>query len=59
LVRGEREGTWIRVGAWKLKVRICGVDVNEGNVADVAKRWSEYNMWEIGETWKIEKVTLI
>jgi hypothetical protein len=59
LVRGEREGTWLRVGAWKLKVRICGVGVNGENMADVAKRWREYDMWEVGGTWRMEKVTLV
>ena len=61
LVRGEREGTWRRVGAWKLKIRITGMDVHDGNVRDVAERWRGYKMCNFGngEKWWMEGVTLV
>jgi hypothetical protein len=59
LVRGEREGTWRRVGAWKLKIKIFDIHVSEENIKDVAKRWRKYRLWTIGEMWKMEEVTLI
>jgi hypothetical protein len=59
LVREEREGTWRRVGAWKLKIKIFDIHVSEDNIKDVAERWNKYRMWTIGETWKMEKVTLL
>jgi hypothetical protein len=55
LVRGEREGTWMRV----VKIKICGADVDGEHVADVARRWREYDVWEVGGAWKMERVTLV
>ena len=51
LVRAEEEGTWMRVGVWRLKVRIGGVGVGEeeGGVQGVAERWGRHELtgnWE-------------
>ncbi|KAF2825591.1 HET-domain-containing protein [Ophiobolus disseminans] len=61
LVRGERRGTWRRVGAWKLKVKITGMEIHDGNVRHVAERWSGYKLWDVeeGEKWWMDRVTLI
>ncbi|KAI8931875.1 hypothetical protein NX059_010779 [Plenodomus lindquistii] len=50
LVRSEEEeGTWKRVGVWKLKVKIWGVGVEEGSVRGVAERWRGYEI--VGGSW--------
>jgi hypothetical protein len=59
LVRGEQEGTWKRVGAWKLRIKISDVEVNETNVKEVAERWKKYSTWTIDSAWRYERVTLI
>jgi hypothetical protein len=59
LVRGSREGTWRRVGMWKLRIKIFDVDVGEKNVGDVAERWRKYGMWSAGEAWRMERVSLV
>ncbi|KAH7384077.1 heterokaryon incompatibility protein-domain-containing protein [Phaeosphaeria sp. MPI-PUGE-AT-0046c] len=59
LMRAEEEGTWRRVGAWKLRIKICGVHVEEGNLRDVAKRWTGYGMFGAGEGWGMERVVLV
>ncbi|KAF2025181.1 HET-domain-containing protein [Setomelanomma holmii] len=55
ITRTERPGHWKRVGAWKLKIKIKGVEVNEGCVDDVAKRWKKYRLTS---DWTKEQVTL-
>ena len=57
LVPGEKENTWKRVGAWKLKMRVCDVEVNKENMKDVAARWKEYRF--VSTKWKTETLTLV
>lgn len=60
LVRAGEEGTWKRVGAWKLRIKVCGVQVDSDNVRDVAGRWMEYSICEVGERgWTMERIVLI
>jgi hypothetical protein len=59
LVRGAREGTWLRVGLWKLRIKIFGVDVRLHNIREVADRWARHGMWSAGESWRMERVSLI
>jgi hypothetical protein len=60
LVRGSREGTWLRIGLWKLRIKMFGVDVHLQNIRDVAARWARYEMWSAeGEAWRMERVSLI
>ncbi|KAH7377838.1 heterokaryon incompatibility protein-domain-containing protein [Pyrenochaeta sp. MPI-SDFR-AT-0127] len=56
LVPGLQTGTWVRVGAWKLKLKISNVPVNAENMASVARRWRSYAV--VSAKWSIETVTL-
>ncbi|KAH7067655.1 heterokaryon incompatibility protein-domain-containing protein [Paraphoma chrysanthemicola] len=55
-VKGLR-GVWARTGAWKLLVKICGVDVSEESINAVAERWRRHDVR--GEGWLLEKITLV
>ncbi|KAF1831932.1 HET-domain-containing protein [Decorospora gaudefroyi] len=57
LVPGPERGTWMRVGVWKLKLRISGVPVTSGNMAQVARRWREYVF--VSKKWSKETITLV
>ncbi|KAF1921609.1 heterokaryon incompatibility protein-domain-containing protein [Ampelomyces quisqualis] len=59
LVRAEKVGTWRRVGAWKLTIKISGVEATPENIQDTAARWKKYRIWTIGEAWQMETVTLV
>jgi hypothetical protein len=60
LKRAEEPGTWSRVGAWKLRIKVSGVQVDEGNLVGVAERWREHTVLEAGEGgWMMEHVVLI
>ncbi len=56
LVGGEKEDTWKRIGAWKLKLRICNVDVTTENLKDVARRWKKYQF--MSKSWREELLVL-
>jgi hypothetical protein len=51
------EGGWKRVGAWKLLVKVSGVDLTEENIKLVAERWRVYDVR--GQGWLNERVTLV
>lgn len=60
LKRAEEAGTWSRVGAWRLRIKVSRVKVDEGNLVDVAERWREYRVLEAGEGgWAMERVVLV
>jgi len=59
LVRVPERGAWKRVGAWKLSIKICGVDVDSENAGDVARRWKKYRTWEVGRHWTMENVAMV
>lgn len=56
LVPGEQAGTWVRVGAWKLRLKIKNIPVNPENMASVAQRWRQYSV--ISAKWNIGSITL-
>ena len=57
LVEGVEVGTWRRVGAWKLKLRVAGIPVDGDNKAVVARRWREYRI--VSDQWRNEDVILV
>lgn len=57
LVCGAEKNTWKRVGVWKLKVTVENIDVHQGNIKEVAKRWSEYELLSVD--WKMGRITLV
>ncbi|KAL6709181.1 hypothetical protein ACN47E_001997 [Coniothyrium glycines] len=52
----ERE-TWKRVGAWRLNMRISGVDVKIGDAAAVGRRWRAHHI--VSDKWQLESVVLV
>tara|TARA_R110002003_G_scaffold806_1_gene21507 strand:+ start:1304 stop:2917 length:1614 start_codon:yes stop_codon:yes gene_type:complete len=56
LTQSEHLGCLKRVGAWKLKIRIRGVEVKEGRVASVAERWGRYRLTS---NWNEEEIILV
>jgi hypothetical protein len=57
LVPGGREGTWSRVGVWKLRVNVVGVGVDAQNIAEVAKRWRGVSV--LSWKWQYVLITLV
>lgn len=57
LTPADTEGTWRRVGAWRLNIKVEGVPVDRENIAAVAKRWKEYPF--ISSEWEIKQLTLV
>lgn len=61
LVRGQRKGTWKRVGAWKSRAKITGMDIHDGNLRDVARRWRKHTLWDTSDRgkWSLKRLTLV
>lgn len=57
LTPGKEEGTWRRVGVWKLKLSIINVPVTNENMAEVAKRWREYDT--LSSKWSYASIVLV
>ncbi|KAI4953975.1 hypothetical protein J4E91_001684 [Alternaria rosae] len=57
LVPGSKEGTWKRVGVWKLRVNIVGVGVEGGNIGDVARKWAKVSV--LSGKWNGVLITLV
>ncbi|KAI4630134.1 hypothetical protein J4E80_001067 [Alternaria sp. BMP 0032] len=57
LAPGIREGTWKRVGVWKLRINIVGVGVDGVNIGEVARRWAKVSV--LSGKWKGVLVTLV
>ena len=57
LVPGSKEGTWKRVGVWKLRINVVGVSVEGGNIGEVARRWAKVSV--LSGKWKGVLVTLV
>jgi hypothetical protein len=56
LVPDTHEGYWKRLGAWSLKIRIKGMEVVEGRVAEIAERWRAYSLTS---NWEEQCLTLV
>lgn len=52
LVPSKRQGMWRRVGIWKLRINVVGVDVTRDNMAQVAERWRGFNVVGEDEGWR-------
>jgi hypothetical protein len=57
LIQGAERGTCMRVGVWKLKLKISGVKVTADNMVSVAQRWHKYSV--ISNKWTNETITLV
>jgi hypothetical protein len=57
LIPAAERGTWMRVGAWKLDLKVSGLDVTTENMVAVAQRWRGYSV--VSEKWKIETIVLV
>jgi hypothetical protein len=56
LVPGSKEGTWRRVGVWKLRINVVDVHVSGENIAEVAKRWRKMSV--MSSKWQHALITL-
>jgi hypothetical protein len=56
LVPGCKEGTWRRLGVWKLRINVLDVHVNGENIAEVAKRWRDMDV--VSSKWQHVLITM-
>jgi hypothetical protein len=54
---GVERNTWMRVGAWKLQLRISGVEVTSETVSLVAQRWRGYEV--LSKEWADRVINLV
>jgi len=61
VIREVRRGKWRRVGAWKLKVVITSMEIDESIAGHVARRWRKHKLFDDGrkDGWRMEKVSLV
>lgn len=57
LLPGVERDTWTRVGVWKLRLKITGVEVTSENMGLVAERWRVYDV--LSKRWNNKVVTLV
>ncbi|RYN29230.1 hypothetical protein AA0112_g7390 [Alternaria arborescens] len=57
LLPGVERDTWTRVGVWKLRLKITGVEVTSENMGLVAERWRVYDV--LSKRWTKKVVTLV
>jgi hypothetical protein len=57
LVPGRNEGTWKRVGVWKLRINISNVYVGKEGIAGVAKKWRGVSV--VSEKWQYALITMV
>jgi hypothetical protein len=61
VIREVRRGAWRRVGAWKARVVVTDMEIDERIVRHVAKRWRKYHLRDGGNEggWRTERIALV